>query len=119
MAGAGAIGGGAIGITSNTDVYDKSGLKVSPNAINMQPPGNCVLGEQKKMQEEVNGWCKGKQTPTSCRGISSPAIRSAIAEVNRQCAIARDNINKQCFSGGDMTHRNQAIDAWNKYSECQ
>ncbi len=111
-------GGEGVGTTSNTNVYDKSGAKVSPYALTMQPPGNCDPYEQKKMQEEVDGWCKGKQTPTSCKGIKSPSIRSAIAEVNRQCGIARDKINKQCFAGGDLTHRNQAIDAWKKYSEC-
>lgn len=116
----GLLGAGAIGTatTSNTNVYDKSGLKVSPNALAMQPPGNCDPDEQKKMQEEVEGWCKGRQTPTSCKKIESPPIRSALAEVNRQCAMARDKINKQCFAGGDLTHRNQAIDAWKKYSEC-
>ncbi|GHD97678.1 hypothetical protein GCM10011445_42720 [Pseudocitrobacter faecalis] len=110
--------GGEVSTTSNANLYDKSGAKVSPYTLTMQPPGNCEPFEHKKMQEEVDGWCKGKQTPTSCKGIKSPSIRSAIAEVNRQCGMARDKINKQFFAGGDLTHRNQAIDAWKKYSEC-
>jgi type VI secretion system secreted protein VgrG len=38
------------------------------------------------------------------------------------CAVARDTINKQCFRGGNQTHRDQlerairnAADCWEKY----
>jgi oligoribonuclease NrnB/cAMP/cGMP phosphodiesterase (DHH superfamily) len=39
-------------------------------------------------------------------------------ENSRECAIARDRINNVCFMGGDVGHRNAAIDAWNSVANC-
>lgn len=38
---------------------------------------------------------------------------------NRECAMARDLINKKCFAGGDANHRNEALEAWANVVKCE
>lgn len=40
-------------------------------------------------------------------------------ENNRECAMARDLINKKCFAGGDANHRNEALEAWANVAKCE
>jgi len=108
----------ALSPISSSAVTDKAGGKVSAIAQDMPPPGNCSNDEQSKLQSEVNNLCKQTGATMSCRGLDTSYDRFIIAEANRQCALARDKINKKCFAGGDETHRNQAIDAWKRYAEC-
>lgn len=95
--------------------YDKAGLKVNPAAQCMPAPGNCGPGEQKSMQEDVNNACK---RPRVCRPGMDPVQLIIMRENSRECAMARDRINKTCFAGGDQGHRNAAIDAWNSVANC-
>ena len=122
LIGLGIIGTGAVVVgpsSSPAPTLDKAGARPSPAAENMPSPGNCGPGEHKNLQDEVNGWCKPFSTPMKCVPGMAPAVRAAIAESNRQCGMARDKINKTCFAGGDVDHRNQAIDAWRRYADCQ
>jgi len=36
----------------------------------------------------------------------------------KACAVARDRINKRCFAGGDIDHRQATIDAWLGFANC-
>ncbi|MDR5884068.1 type VI secretion system tip protein TssI/VgrG [Caballeronia sp. LZ032] len=113
----GAVAG--IGVTvwiANAISTDKAGNKVSSIADTMQPPGNCTPGEQRRLQEEVNRACK---RPRSCKSnMDQPAILQ-MRENNRECAMARDLINKKCFAGGDANHRNEALEAWANVTKCE
>ncbi|HEX9391152.1 MAG TPA: RHS repeat-associated core domain-containing protein, partial [Usitatibacteraceae bacterium] len=102
---------------SNTTVveYDKAGLKVSPAAQCMPAPGNCQPDEQRRMQDEVDQACK---RPRSCKPGMDGVLLVIMRENSRECAMARDQINKICFAGGDKGHRDAAIDAWNSVANC-
>jgi RHS repeat-associated protein len=94
---------------------DKAGRKVSPSADTMNPPGNCTPGEQERMQQAVNNACK---RPRACKPGQMNVDMVIMRENSRECAIARDRINNVCFMGGDVGHRNAAIDAWNSVANC-
>jgi type VI secretion system secreted protein VgrG len=96
---------------------DKAGLKVSPIAATMKPPGDCDPGQHRELQDEVNTACKSK--PIACKGNMDQISLIINREDNRRCAMARDKINKVCFKGGDEIHRNQAIDAWSAVANCE
>ncbi len=40
-------------------------------------------------------------------------------EQNRACALARDKRNMTCFAGGDQSHRDEAVSAWNGIARCE
>lgn len=102
--------------SDSTNIYDKAGQRVSPKAQCMSAPGNCSPDEQRRLQDEVNRACK---QPRSCRGYVDPIQAIIRRDANRECAVARDKINKKCFAGGDVGHRNAAIDAYNSLAECE
>jgi type VI secretion system secreted protein VgrG len=107
---------GSSSVDDDAVVYDKAGQKVSPRAQCMAPPGDCGPGEQKRMQDEVDRACK---RPRACRP-GMDAIEILISrEKNRECAMARDKLNKTCFAGGDSTHRDAANDAWGSVANCE
>ncbi|MFF7110137.1 hypothetical protein [Pseudomonas sichuanensis] len=85
--------------------------------MDMPPPGNCQPGEHRKLQDEVNASCKGGKR--SCRSVTDPVLASELREVNLQCAMAREAVNNRCFAGGDATHREQAIRAWEGVAVCE
>lgn len=97
-------------------VYDEAGLKVSPRALNMQPPGDCTPKEHGDLQDDVDNTCK---RPRTCVGDMSLADMQQMSERNRECAQARDKINKTCFAGGDDKHRNEATRAWRSLAYCE
>tara|TARA_Y100000780_G_scaffold115119_1_gene103631 strand:- start:3213 stop:3800 length:588 start_codon:yes stop_codon:yes gene_type:complete len=88
---------------------DNAGLKISPAANNIEPPGQCSPSEQQKLQQNVNQECK---RPRRCSQSMSRGDLFLREVANQRCAIARDTINKKCFMGGDANQRSQAIDAW-------
>jgi type VI secretion system secreted protein VgrG len=101
---------------NNNDIRDKAGLKVSPAAQCLPAPGNCGPGEQRQMQDEVDRACK---RPRACKPGMNAVELVLMRESNRECATARDRINKTCFAGGDLGHRDAAIDAWNAVANCE
>ena len=102
--------------TATAPAYDKAGLLVSPKAC-APPPGNCDPEKWRQLQDDVNEKCKS--TPSRCKGGMSRAELLANLETNRSCARARDTINKKCFAGGDLVHRDSAIDAWGSVARCE
>lgn len=68
------------------------------------------------MQEEVDSACAG---PRACQVGMDAILMIVYREKNRQCAMARDKINKTCFAGGNKGHRDAAIDAWKSVATCE
>lgn len=97
-------------------VYDDAGLRVSPRAMNMKPPGDCTPKESGDLQDNVNNLCK---RPRACFTDMSLAEMQQMSERNRECAQARDRVNKICYAGGDLNHRNEAIRAWRSLADCE
>lgn len=82
----------------------------------MPPPGQCQPHEQRRLQDEVNLACK---RPRACNGATNPIDAAIRRDANRECAMARDEVNRRCFMGGDVDHRNAAIDAWQSVANCE
>ncbi|MDI9681096.1 hypothetical protein [Burkholderia cenocepacia] len=123
--GIGTIIGAAVGTLAGIGVFvwmassassDKAGNKVSPIADTIQPPGNCSPGEHRRLQDEVNRACK---RPRACKANMDQPTVLQMRENNRECAMARDLINKKCFAGGDANHRNEALEAWANVAKCE
>ncbi|HDR9338701.1 TPA: hypothetical protein QDB64_001674 [Burkholderia multivorans] len=108
----------AIGVAAwmASSTRDKAGNKVSPIADTMQPPGNCSPGEHRRLQDEVNRACK---RPRVCKSNMGQPTVLHMRENNRECAMARDLVNKKCFAGGNANHRNEAHDAWANVARCE
>nr|WP_279338285.1 hypothetical protein [Solimicrobium silvestre] len=82
----------------------------------MPPPGDCHPQDQQRMQDTVNNSCK---RPRSCKPGMDGVELEIMKENSRECAMARDEINKICFKGGDQGHRDAAIDAWQGVARCE
>jgi type VI secretion system secreted protein VgrG len=106
-------------IASDESERDKAGLKVSPRTSSLDAPGDCDPGEHRRLQNDVNRYCKPHKQKLSCNSQITPDERTLRMELNRECAMARDKINKKCFSGGDKNHRDKAIEAWENYAKCR
>jgi type VI secretion system secreted protein VgrG len=101
---------------SSAAIHDRAGLRVSPRAMSMKPPGDCTPNQHQRMQREVRRAC---DQPRRCIPGMTPAELLTRMERNRECAMARDIINKTCFAGGDLDHRNEAIRAWGLVARCE
>jgi YD repeat-containing protein len=96
-------------------IYGNAGLLVSPRAC-LKPPGNCDPNKWKELQDEVDRACG---VPRTCSGATSRSELLVNVESQRACALAREKINKTCFEGGDLGHRNQSIEAWRGVARCE
>jgi YD repeat-containing protein len=96
-------------------IYDKAGLLVSPKAC-IRAPGYCDPNDHENLQNEVDRACG---LPRQCTGATPRSELLINLERQRACAIARDKINKKCFAGGDLKHRDQATDAWQGVTRCE
>ena len=94
---------------------NNAGQKVSPRAQCMGPPGNCGEGEHRRLQNDVDSACG---QPRACRPGMNAVQLIINREKSRQCASARDRINKTCFAGGDKGHRDAANEAWSAVANC-
>ena len=101
---------------STAPTYDKAGLLVSPQSC-MPPPGNCDPGKWRQMQDYVNERCKSEGR--RCESGMARIDLTSRLDLNRMCAVARDRINKTCFAGGNKSHREAAINAWNAVTRCE
>ncbi|MBN3813983.1 RHS repeat-associated core domain-containing protein, partial [Paraburkholderia sp. Ac-20347] len=125
--GLGTAVGGVLGAIAGLGVFvwmasslntDNAGNKVSPIVDTLQPPGNCGPEEQRRLQDEVDRACKQKRSCAGINRMNNPVEIEALRATNRECAQARDLINKKCFAGGDKVHRDQALDAWGNVAKC-
>ena len=91
--------------------------KASPGTASpMLPPGDCQPGEHRKMQDEVNKWCKGKKR---CNESQTLEELEESAENSSKCINARLRINNKCFRGGDATHKQAVEEAIKRLVRCQ
>ncbi|QHE87241.1 hypothetical protein [Hydrogenophaga sp. BPS33] len=103
--------------TPAAPAYDQAGLLVSPVACTLTKSGNCTPGDHDQLQNEVDQQCK--ESPRACRvGMTKNDLLDRIKN-GRACGVARDKINKKCFAGGDMNHRNEAVKAWKSVANCE
>lgn len=95
---------------------DSAGRNICPAADGMQPPGDCSPKEQQELQKTIDTYCS---TPRKCDDTQlTQADYMGRAEVNRTCGQARSTLNNKCFKGGNATHREEEIDAYNTAAKC-
>lgn len=82
-----------------------------------------------------DAYCSGQLIPDTALSFSSATVHAStpervkltwtsrpfcrMRENNRECAMARDLINKKCFAGGAANHRNEALEAWANVAKCE
>lgn len=121
--GLGLLGLGTLGVAIYEATNDEPDItapvdrQADANARAGGPPGNCSNDELRRLQSDVNTYCKGNGMQ-SCSVIDSCPTLEAKLTLNRQCALAREKVNNRCFAGGDAGHQQQASAAWNAVQRC-
>jgi len=95
---------------------DDAGRKISPLSAT-PPPGDCGPGDQRRLQDDVNRYCKTRKF--SCNQTMKYSVLLDHAQAGRNCMNARNRINNKCFAGGDATHRNKALEALGTVNRCE
>jgi len=95
---------------------DKAGNAVNAIAQALKAPGNCSPEEQQALQNDVNTLCR---QPRACTKGTPKALLPLYEQRNLQCALARTVINNKCFAGGNILHRDLAIDAYKAVFDCE
>ncbi|MEG4631870.1 DUF4157 domain-containing protein [Microcoleus sp. AR_TQ3_B6] len=91
--------------------------QATPGAASpMLPPGDCQPGEHRRLQDEVDKWCKGKKR---CNESQTLEELEESAENSSKCINARLRINNKCFRGGDATHKQAVEEAIKRLVRCQ
>lgn len=81
--------------------------------------GDCTKQQWYKLQRAVSDACKGSQKGKSCHpGMSKEEALNNAAKFDA-CAAARDAINKICYGGGDVGHKQQADNARRAAQRCR
>jgi Domain of unknown function (DUF4157)/Novel toxin 16 len=81
------------------------------------PPGDCAEDRHRTLQDDINFKCKrlprGCTPDMGCRQLKRNWYR------NERCARARDQMNSECFKGGDPGHKQAASAAWLAAQNCR
>jgi Novel toxin 16 len=71
--------------------------------IPLLPPGRCTEARHSALQAQVHPLCDAAQRTcddlTGCHSVSQRMLRNAL------CIGARARVNRECFDGGNRTHR--------------
>lgn len=94
------------------------GPSVGPTAKSCRSdPGDCTTERCQELQAEVNKRCKTVEF--RCRkGESCKETKSKMRR-GQKCAAARDEINDECYKGGDKEHKEQAEAARRAAERCR
>lgn len=90
--------------------------QAGPRAATDAKTGDCTEERHDALQAEVERQCKN--LPRSCRPGMGKAQLKRQAFRNWRCARARDQVNQECFGGGDAGHQRAAQLAWEAYWRC-
>ncbi len=90
--------------------------QAEPRAAADAKTGDCTEERHEALQAEVERDCKN--LPRSCRPGMGKAQLKRQAFRNWRCARARDQVNQECFGGGDAGHQRAAQLAWEAYWRC-
>lgn len=91
--------------------------------VNLDPPGDCTWARHNELQRPVHPLCDGppprRGNWRTCDGrIGCGALRKrGVRSV--QCAVARGRINRECYRGGNRTHRREELGAIRSANECR
>jgi uncharacterized protein RhaS with RHS repeats len=83
--------------------------------------GNCSPNQYNLLAEKYKEFCKGKYGAAAygkCWPWTSVLQRGTAIDIWTQCAKAREDIARECFAGGDKTHRDEIDKAWAVVKGC-
>jgi transglutaminase-like putative cysteine protease len=86
----------------------------------MTPPGDCTYAQHLALQAVVDTECHGAPScrPYPVRGADCVALQAA-KDRNLRCALARSAVNTTCFRGGNTTHYNEEVIAYERVTVCE
>jgi Domain of unknown function (DUF4157)/Novel toxin 16 len=90
--------------------------QAAPQVATDSKTGDCTEEHHEALQSAVDRHCK--ELPRSCRPGMGKAQLKRMAFRNWRCARARDQMNEECFKGGDPGHKRAAQLAWDAYQRC-
>lgn len=67
----------------------------------MQPPGDCEWPRYWVLRNAYKNACKGK---LRCKKGQNPKVWPEIKDRLDRCIKAREDLNNECFRGGDQKH---------------
>ena len=79
--------------------------------------GDCTEEQHKDLQDKINESC-GRNLSRCSAKYDSPDLLRMKYDAFISCARARDNINNECFKGGDSGHVNDRNQAYNGAIRC-
>ena len=79
------------------------------------PPGNCSWARHNELMGAVNAHCRNL---TRCQGWMNEDEVFARILAFSNCYSARDQINDECFAGGDAGHQQAADNAFRGRELC-
>lgn len=86
-----------------------------PGPWKFKPPGDCNHERHRQLQAIVSEACSKNRK--CIRDMCCPEL-DLRRQFNLDCAKARENINFECFRGGDGEHRNEVIKAYLAVATC-
>ncbi|HEX6750287.1 MAG TPA: hypothetical protein VF092_23540 [Longimicrobium sp.] len=81
----------------------------------LDPPGNCSWARHNQLMDAVNAHCRNL---SRCEGWMNEDQLFARIRAFINCYTARDQINDECFAGGDAGHRQAADNAFRGRELC-
>jgi RHS repeat-associated protein len=91
-----------------------------PSAQDLPPPGKCTEIEYIMLRDAKKAACDTDPRPEACGFLGWTCDDYSDYEKKwRDCAKAREKIMKQCFGGGNKTHRDQEYEARLRAWECE
>ncbi|QSQ18941.1 hypothetical protein JY651_26685 [Pyxidicoccus parkwayensis] len=86
----------------------------------MVPPGDCTIAQHLALQAVVDLECHGAPScrPYPVRGASCVLLQAA-KDRNLRCALARSTVNNTCFRGGNQTHYDEEVIAYQRVALCE
>ena len=78
--------------------------------------GDCTPMQHAMLQAAVHTAC---DQPRACKANMAWLTLHEYASRNAACAAARVAINRQCFKGGDKTHREEVDNAYKGKRRCE
>ncbi len=104
--------------TSATKAQPNTQSTTKTQAIPLSPPGDCKQQEYDSLNQAVKDAKSKVGSLGSCEQCDSCPILFAKFRAWRALAVARSQLNKRCFRGGDPGHQQANADAWTNVAKC-
>jgi hypothetical protein len=80
--------------------------------------GDCTENRWSSLSDKIGYTCKGNGKGESCHIKMSCADLAFNRDRFMECAATRETMMKECFKGGDSTHRDAVDNEWRAANRC-